>query len=60
MYIIDLFYTGDPFLFENYVVPVGKRVYFMYLDKGIQIQIQIHNLFIVVFYNISYYYRRNI
>ena len=33
MYIIDLFYTGDPFLFENYGVYVGKRVYFMYLDK---------------------------
>ena len=29
MYIIDLFYTGDQFLFENYGVYVGKRVYFM-------------------------------
>ena len=33
MYIIDLFYTGDLFLFENYGAYVGKMVYFMYLDK---------------------------
>ena len=33
MYIIDPFYTGDPFLFENYGVYVGNGVYFMYSDK---------------------------
>ncbi len=33
MYIIDLFYIGNPFLFENYGLYVGKGVYLMYLDK---------------------------
>ncbi len=28
-----IYSTGDPFLFENYGVYVGKRVYFMNLDK---------------------------